>query len=78
MKILHLASFNGNVGDNASHMGLYNFLNDINPDCNFDQIEIRKFYKNYTGILELSPSYQEYMTLLTCKNVVVEGKMNNY
>lgn len=50
LKILHVASFIGNIGDNASHMGLYHVLNDFLYDnyC-VHQIEIRKFYNNYKG-----------------------------
>ncbi len=29
MKILHIASFQGNIGDNASHIGFYNILDSI-------------------------------------------------
>ncbi|MBE7377207.1 MULTISPECIES: polysaccharide pyruvyl transferase family protein [Pseudomonadaceae] len=48
VKLLHIASFIGNVGDNASHMGLENILSGIglqNPVI--ERLEIRKFYKNY-------------------------------
>lgn len=52
MKILHLASFIGNIGDNASHIGLNAILKKIfNLDfasVYLDQLEIRRFYKNYT------------------------------
>lgn len=47
MNILHLASFNGNIGDNASHLGFYNILNNIISDFKITKLEIRKFYKNY-------------------------------
>ncbi|MGM0582192.1 MAG: polysaccharide pyruvyl transferase family protein [Bacteroidota bacterium] len=49
MKILHIASFNGNFGDNASHLGLDNILTSILGKSNFNicRIEIRRFYKNY-------------------------------
>jgi polysaccharide pyruvyl transferase WcaK-like protein len=45
IRVLHLASFDGNVGDNANHSGFYrHFLKD--PDFHFeiDQLEIREFY----------------------------------
>tara|TARA_B100000989_G_C19449332_1_gene431017 strand:+ start:778 stop:924 length:147 start_codon:yes stop_codon:yes gene_type:complete len=29
MKVLHLASFSGNIGDNASHYGLYKILDEL-------------------------------------------------
>ena len=47
-RLLHIASFNGNIGDSLSHRGLYNLLG---CDCNLsedkiDRIEIRRFYQN--------------------------------
>lgn len=49
LKITHLASFTGNIGDNASHIGLRNILSDIIGD-NFEmnRLEIRKTYNNYS------------------------------
>ena len=47
MKILHIASFQGNIGDNASHIGFYNILDSIVKNYKVEKLEIRKFYKNY-------------------------------
>lgn len=48
MKILHLAAFNGNIGDNASHIGLRKVLSEIIQEgYEIDNLEIRKFYNNY-------------------------------
>lgn len=47
MKILHVASFIGNIGDNASHAGLTAILKIIFNEYEIEQLEIRKFYKNY-------------------------------
>jgi polysaccharide pyruvyl transferase WcaK-like protein len=47
MKILHIASFVGNIGDNASHLGFKNLLTDCEPDTSISCLEMRKFYKNY-------------------------------
>ena len=47
MKILHLASFNGNIGDVLSHAGLYKILK-IDHGIQESQIfklDIRKFYQ---------------------------------
>lgn len=45
LKIIHLASFSGNIGDFANHQGFYNkFIQNIS--AKFSQVEIRKFYKN--------------------------------
>lgn len=47
MKILHIASFIGNIGDNASHKGFYKVLNETLNNFTVEKVEIRKFYKNY-------------------------------
>lgn len=49
MNILHVASFVGNVGDNASHKGLNFLLKKFFHEFSIERMEIRKFYKNYTG-----------------------------
>lgn len=46
MKILHVASFCGNIGDNASHIGLYSLLRRLIGEFSVDRLEIRRFYKN--------------------------------
>jgi polysaccharide pyruvyl transferase WcaK-like protein len=45
LKTLHLASFNGNIGDNANHNGFYKHLNKL-TDFEFiiEELEIREFY----------------------------------
>jgi len=47
LRILHVASFVGNIGDNASHLGLQEILADYFNHFDVEQLEIRKFYKNY-------------------------------
>ena len=47
MKILHLASFVGNIGDNASHIGLARILTQVLGDYQIEQLEIRRFYQSY-------------------------------
>lgn len=54
MKILHLASFSGNIGDNASHMGLRKILSELLDFNQIDNIEIRDFYKS------TSEKYKKY------------------
>ncbi|MDC8456140.1 polysaccharide pyruvyl transferase family protein [Marinobacter sp. DS40M6] len=49
LRILHIASFVGNIGDNMSHIGLMSIFDDILPNYQVERLEIRKFYKNYTG-----------------------------
>lgn len=50
MNILHIASFEGNIGDNASHIGFYSILDKLNISYCIEKLEIRKFYKRYTKI----------------------------
>ncbi len=48
-KILHVASFSGNVGDNANHNGLRNSLKKLTgKKLTYTELEIRRFYQNYT------------------------------
>jgi len=49
VNILHVASFVGNIGDNASHVGLYYILDQLVPKYTIRKMEIRKFYQNYQG-----------------------------
>ena len=45
MNILHLASFNGNVGDNFNHQGFRPWFEKISgKNINWTQLEIRQFY----------------------------------
>ncbi|RLA77109.1 MAG: hypothetical protein DRG78_17910 [Epsilonproteobacteria bacterium] len=45
LKTLHLASFDGNIGDNANHFGFYKHLNLINDiEFKITELEIREFY----------------------------------
>lgn len=47
MKAIHLASFNGNIGDSLSHEGTYNlFKKFFKKKITFKKLEIRDFYKN--------------------------------
>lgn len=45
IKVLHLASFSGNIGDIASHSGLYDLLPQ-KENISIIQMEIRSFYQN--------------------------------
>lgn len=47
MRVLHLASFEGNIGDIANHEGLYLHLKEL-LQCDFEveQLSFRLFYKN--------------------------------
>ncbi len=48
MRILHVASFLGNIGDNASHMGFKRIIDSFFSKYEIHRMEIRKFYKSYT------------------------------
>lgn len=52
MKILHIASFNGNIGDNAHHNGFRKNFSEIIGIRNlvWDELEIRKFYKSWNEV----------------------------
>ena len=46
MKINHLASFSGNIGDVVNHFSFRNWFNSlIGPDIEWSEIEIRDFYR---------------------------------
>ena len=48
MKVLQLASFSGNIGDNAHVSGLRNCLQQhLGSDLTFHDLEIRRFYKSW-------------------------------
>jgi polysaccharide pyruvyl transferase WcaK-like protein len=50
MRILHVASFQGNVGDNANHNGLRSQLSKVLPaNTSYEELEIRRFYQKYDG-----------------------------
>lgn len=49
MRILHLAAHSGNIGDNASHIGLRSLLSSIlTSPYTITPLEIRRFYNNYS------------------------------
>lgn len=47
IRILHVASFAGNIGDNASHIGFTKILGRFFPKISEERLEIRRFYMNY-------------------------------
>ncbi len=48
IKVLHIASFNGNIGDNANHNGFRKrLIKTLNRDCSFTNLEMREFYKSW-------------------------------
>lgn len=50
MRVLHVASFHGNVGDNANHLGMRTMLQSgLDEPLEFDELEMRRFYQKYDG-----------------------------
>lgn len=45
LRVLHVASFRGNIGDHANHQAFYTYFTKHIP-AEFTQIEMRKFYRN--------------------------------
>ena len=72
MKMLHIAAFEGNIGDNASHMGFLNILDSVLVDYEIDRLEIRKAYKNYIGDDKFNFDYS-FVSLANQYDVVVFG-----
>ncbi len=45
LNVLHLASFSGNIGDNANHIGTRSqFAKNLDFELFFTELEIREFY----------------------------------
>ena len=61
MKILHIASFNGNMGDNANHTGFREiFSNILKENLEWENLEIRNFYKSW-NIMKFNNDFVEYV-----------------
>lgn len=63
LNILHVAATIGNIGDDASHMGLREILNETVGKYKLTEINIRKAYSNYSGRdkLKFDQTFVEYM-----------------
>lgn len=72
MKILHIASFHGNIGDNASHLGLLNIFKKIKKYPLIDRVEIRKSYNNYEGNDKLLFDYN-FLNLTKKYDLIIFG-----
>lgn len=73
VRILHVASFTGNIGDNASHIGLYNILRKILGErIDIEQVEIRRFYKNYSLPDKMSFN-EEFVKHANAKDLLIFG-----
>lgn len=59
MKILHIASFSGNIGDNINHNGFRkNFLEIVQDKIEWKELEMRKFYKSW-NLLKFDDNFVE-------------------
>lgn len=73
VRILHVASFTGNIGDNASHIGLYIILRKVfGPNISIEQVEIRRFYKNYSLPDKMSFD-EEFVSKANAKDLLIFG-----
>lgn len=71
--VLHVASFVGNIGDNANHNGTRKKLRDnLGLRFNFEEIEIRKYYQNYSKDDALSFD-QSFVNKANKKDLVLIG-----
>ncbi len=57
MKILHIASFKGNVGDIINHNGFYNITNNIFNNPTYEKVELRNFYRSAKPRLEFNRDF---------------------
>ena len=64
MRILHIASFEGNIGDCVSHEGLQVILSDCFETFTIDKVEIRNFYQNAS----LNKQYFDAGFIETCNS----------
>lgn len=71
-KILHLASFNGNVGDNAHHKGFYDGFVNVHGDVTWEELEIRRFYKSWNDLT----FDEEFVAKVNCFDALVVGGGN--
>ena len=73
MKILHIASFKGNIGDNANHLGFRYTLSTLYPSLKFQftDFEIRSTFRN-----EKSFNDQEFIDLANQHDMIFFGGGN--
>lgn len=74
INILHVASFHGNIGDNANHNGLRNKLKEIlDNQITFNEIEMREFYQSWNT---RSFNTSEFIQLCNSHDLVIIGGGN--
>lgn len=72
ISILHVASFKGNIGDNANHQGMRKVLATIFGKVKYTELEIRKAYQNYQGNDKLYFN-KEFVSLANKHDMVIFG-----
>ncbi len=76
LDVLHIASFTGNVGDNANHNGTRKTLTEnTNFKYNYAENEIRRYYQNYTKEDELAFD-DEFVQQANNHDLVIIGSGN--
>lgn len=74
IKVLHIASFNGNIGDNANHNGFRRRLVDtLGREVNFTNLEMREFYQSW-NLRDFNS--EEFINLSNEHDLVVIGGGN--
>lgn len=74
IKALHIASFNGNIGDNANHNGFRRRLVEtLNREIDFTNLEMREFYKSWNL---RSFNTKEFIDLCNKHDLVIIGGGN--
>lgn len=76
LRLVHVASFQGNAGDQANHAGLYGILGELTGRvvC-VTEVEIRRAYRNYSGPDPLRFD-QSFVELCNSHDAVVFGGGN--
>lgn len=76
IETLHVASFTGNVGDNANHNGTRQTLAENSIyEFSYTETEIRKYYQNYTASDSLAFD-DEFVTIANDHDLVLIGGGN--
>ncbi len=57
MRIIHIASFKGNIGDVFNHEGFYSLFGNLFEESEVKRVEIRDFYYNSSAQLKFDKSY---------------------
>jgi polysaccharide pyruvyl transferase WcaK-like protein len=78
LKVLHVASFMGNIGDNANHCGMRSVLaENLGCELAFTELEIRKCYANYAAADRWAFD-DEFVDLANAHDLVLVGGGNYF